>query len=447
MLDNLRRPVWLSLVLVLAAGGLFLILKPAPPRPHYLLRTVPPGPRYLSERSLAVAEPSAAEADSPSSPEAGIDKDPPGLPLSAALSYTNYQVSRVPWSIHVVRVERSDDSYELHSVHARGAALGLGPLTAQIVLAGRLLGTPVAAINGDFYQRGGGFVGDPRGIQIVDGEVISAPNGGAGFWIDAQGQPHLTNILSRLAIVWPNGTKTPCGLNEERRGNRVELYTPTLGRSTGTSGGLELVLEKEGSGPWLPLRMGETYTARVRSLRTSGNARVEAETLVASFGAAVARGLPQVVPGMVLQISTESEPSLRGAKTAIGGGPILVHHGRRQPIHPGSLDRYEERSMLQRHPRAAIGWNQKAYLLVAVDGRQWNVSVGMTLDELAELMVRLGCEEALNFDGGGSAELWYEGQIVNNPCDGRERDIANSIVIVKKTAEMGKSSDHAQLNP
>jgi exopolysaccharide biosynthesis protein len=70
--------------------------------------------------------------------------------------------------------------------------------------------------------------------------------------------------------------------------------------------------------------------------------------------------------------------------------------------------------------------------LVEVDGRQKKLSVGMTLDELAKFLRKLGCDEAMNFDGGGSATLWYDGQVRNSPCDRMQREIANCLVIVRK---------------
>jgi exopolysaccharide biosynthesis protein len=59
----------------------------------------------------------------------------------------------------------------------------------------------------------------------------------------------------------------------------------------------------------------------------------------------------------------------------------------------------------------------------------------MTLDELAAFLLKLGCEEALNFDGGGSATLWYDGEVRNSPCDRMERDIANCLVISRKASK------------
>jgi len=70
-----------------------------------------------------------------------------------------------------------------------------------------------------------------------------------------------------------------------------------------------------------------------------------------------------------------------------------------------------------------------------VDGRQRDLSAGMTLDELARHLVGLGCLEAMNLDGGGSTTLWFDGQVRNRPCDGYERTVANSVLVVRKPRE------------
>jgi exopolysaccharide biosynthesis protein len=93
---------------------------------------------------------------------------------------------------------------------------------------------------------------------------------------------------------------------------------------------------------------------------------------------------------------------------------------------------FEFSSMDERHPRTAIGWNADYYFLMEVDGRQRHLSAGMTLDELTDFMADLGCENLMNLDGGGSATLWYLGKVRNSPCDGHEREIANSLVVVRK---------------
>ena len=58
----------------------------------------------------------------------------------------------------------------------------------------------------------------------------------------------------------------------------------------------------------------------------------------------------------------------------------------------------------------------------------------MTLAEFAEYMAGLGCTEAMNLDGGKSAQLWMSGRIMNNPCQG-EDTVANSLLVVRKPEE------------
>jgi hypothetical protein len=369
---------------------------------------------------LGRASAPAAVLDSPASP--------PGL------FYTNILVAEAPWSIHVVKVQRGNAFYEIQSRHAGGGALGLSTLSDQTAALDPTLGTAVAAINGGFYRRDNVYAGCPRGLQIVEGEVLSAPSGNLSFWIDVLGEAHTTNVTSRFELTWPDGRVTPFGLNQERSQNGIELYTPAVGTSTRTVGGRELVLERQEGGRWLPLRMGRNCPARVREVRQEGNTSLRPDIMVLSLGPGIMSHFQSVGTGAVLRVSTASLPALLGARTALSGGPSLVQNGKPQKIRTSPEDPYEFSSMLERHPRTAFGWNKQWYFLVQVDGRQRDLSVGMTLDELSAWLVKLGCEEALNLDGGGSSSLWFEGRVRNNPCDGYERTIANSLLVVRKMA-------------
>ena len=84
-----------------------------------------------------------------------------------------------------------------------GAALGLETLSDQISVLSPALGTPVAAINGDFYQRERAYAGAPRGLQVVDGELLSSPGKQITFWLDVNGEAHASNVGSKFEITWP----------------------------------------------------------------------------------------------------------------------------------------------------------------------------------------------------------------------------------------------------
>ena len=350
--------------------------------------------------------------------------------------YTNAVVAEVPWSVQIVKIERGRSRYEIQSRHAGGGALGLATLSDQVATADTDTSEPVAAINGGFFLRENGqtnaYAGCPRGLQIVAGEVLSAPSGNASMWVDYSGQPHAANVTSRFEITWPDGRVTAFELNGQRADGGVEIYTPAAGTSTHTTGGRELILESLTGGRWLPLRMERDYSTRLREIRRTGNMLLTPDTIVLSLGPAIMEQFQGVTTGAVVRISTKSLPDLLNAKTAISGGPLLVQNGKAQKIRSAPDDAYELSSMLERHPRTAFGWNDQSFFLVQVDGRQKDLSLGMTLDELSAYLVKLGCTDAMNLDGGGSSSLWFEGKVRNNPCDGYERSIANSLIVLRK---------------
>jgi exopolysaccharide biosynthesis protein len=68
-------------------------------------------------------------------------------------------------------------------------------------------------------------------------------------------------------------------------------------------------------------------------------------------------------------------------------------------------------------PRTAIG--QKAnleVLMLVIDGRQINHSIGATVGECADIMEKYGAVQACNLDGGCSSIMYYNGHPVTKPA-------------------------------
>ncbi len=104
-------------------------------------------------------------------------------------------------------------------------------------------------------------------------------------------------------------------------------------------------------------------------------------------------------------------------------GPLLVREGRSLVVDGVDLEgfsagrrQFDSDITRGRHPRAALGVGSGLVWAVACDGRS-DEDAGMTLAELADYMVRLGVESAINLDGGGSTSLVLGGQLVNRPRD------------------------------
>ena len=349
--------------------------------------------------------------------------------LQPGLAYTNQVIASGPISIHVVRVDRSRPASQLRSVHAGNGAFGLANISDHLRGLPKVAGRPIAAINGDFYQREGTYAGDPRGLQLIDGVLVSAPLG-MSLWIDRAGEPHMDDVQSRFQVTWPDGSKAAMGFNEESAPDRLILFTPSAGPSTRTRGGREWVLAPEASGTASGLPIGARMKLRVTEIRDGGNSPIPTHGFVLSAGPALFRRLPTVNTQQVLEVDLSTSVPMYDAVSGIGGGPLLVRNHRAVRIEIPDDDAYQFKSMKERHPRSAVGWNREHYFLVTVDGRQ-KESVGMTLEELGEHLAAIGCSEAMNLDGGGSATLWADGRIRNHPSDGGERPIANALVIVR----------------
>jgi hypothetical protein len=346
----------------------------------------------------------------------------------------NDRIENVPWSVHIVEIDRSRKDLDFHASIATGKVLGVSRISDMARVFPRERGKPIAIVNGDFYERDNRtYAGDPRGLQIVDGELVSGPDT-AAVWFDVTGKPQLGDVRDEFAILWPGGQKTRFFLNKQRSANTAVLYTPTYGDATRVGGGRDLILEKSGAGPWLPLKANETYKAKVREISTAGNTKLAPDILVVSIGGALLSKVPEVQPGTIIELSTQLTPDLKGVRTAIAGGPAVVVNGKpfsdRERNGGGG---YREGSKFERHPRSAIGWNDEKIFLITVDGRQPGLSVGMTLAEMGEYMAKkLKCTDGMNFDGGASASLWMSGSIVSDPCQG-ERSVANGLLVYRKT--------------
>ena len=109
----------------------------------------------------------------------------------------------------------------------------------------------------------------------------------------------------------------------------------------------------------------------------------------------------------------------------IGGKPLLVTNGV-MVTHANNA----------RHPRTVVGLNvaKDKLTILVVDGRKPGIAVGMSYNELAAEMIRLGCYDAVNLDGGGSSVMAVREtnggmKIFNEPTDGRERAVADVLGI------------------
>lgn len=105
-------------------------------------------------------------------------------------------------------------------------------------------------------------------------------------------------------------------------------------------------------------------------------------------------------------------------------GPALVVDG--------ALPERYDTDVSGKNPRTAIGQRADgSYVAVAVDGRLPGYSEGMTIEELAQYMLSLGCVTAYNLDGGMTSCMYFNGSVISTPCGtaNQERSVSDILFV------------------
>jgi exopolysaccharide biosynthesis protein len=118
-------------------------------------------------------------------------------------------------------------------------------------------------------------------------------------------------------------------------------------------------------------------------------------------------------------------------RTAIGGGPVLVQEGKIKITNNEEL-KFAGKALYDKHPRTAMGYTKDGQLIVmAVEGRFPGKAEGANLEQLAKILIGVGCEEALNLDGGGSSCLLVNGKQTITPSDKEGQRPVPAVFLIK----------------
>ncbi len=121
-------------------------------------------------------------------------------------------------------------------------------------------------------------------------------------------------------------------------------------------------------------------------------------------------------------------------QTAVAGGPVLVQQGQVWISNNEEL-KFNGKAINDKHPRTLMGYTKDNKLIVmVVEGRNPGVADGVSLTQAAQLLKDLGCEEALNLDGGGSSCMLINGKETIRPSDkAQQRPVPAVFIIGAKT--------------
>lgn len=233
-------------------------------------------------------------------------------------------------------------------------------------------------------------------------------------------------------------------MNTNRQEGEVIIYTESYGKEfTKTNPyGYEVVVtnvDKTLDGG--EVRFGDTVTGTVKAKRSYGNkdwAEIPEDGYVLSFGGGtLANEYKDIQPGDEIKFSIDINDPWDDSEFMLASGPLLVQNGKVDV----TMDANSPKLTLAQ-PHTAVGTNadgSKVYF-VTVDGRT-GIADGMRLDDFARYLQSLGIYNAINLDGGGSTEMvarkkaYIYPTIMNSPSDGRERQVATTLMAVINNPE------------
>ena len=270
----------------------------------------------------------------------------------------------------------------------------------------------IAAANGLYFASDG----RPLGLLAIDGRLISEPYANRTAIGIKPGEIVIGQVGMNGSVILGDGREfAVSGINRPRLTDELIIYTPDYGETSRTNvWGVDLIV------------VGDVVVDKV-----TGQAPIPAYGYVVSGHGAARDFLNQVTVGDRITVELKLSPDWleQGFVHIIGGGPRLVKGG--QVYITAEEERFQADIAASRAPRTALGVTaDRKLLIVTVNGRQPGVSVGMTLEELAELMIELGAVDAMNLDGGGSTTMVIRDRVLNIPSDGTERPVSNAIVVI-----------------
>jgi len=404
--------------------------------------------------------------------------------LAPGISLT--QEIRNDLTINVLSVDTAQPGVHIETaIGARSITAGTGdPARGRDTVSSVVQRTrALAGVNADYF----GGTGDPLGLGITNGDLYSEPwkTPRAAFGLDATGRTAYFGVLSFAGVLSAEGKEgsadvisidRPLALTDH---NDMVVYNQLYGPvSGGRPGAVELIV----NGVNLPLQPNKLMTGTVDAIMPSITAAspIPDDGIVfsASSGSAAARYLlglnrgdrihfvAAIAPASDLRDALNVTDLVRGPDTlpsrsaglsrnamawanalnAVGGGPRLLVDGKVDI--DGYAEGFNDGFVNGPHARTAVGATPNGKIfLVAVEGKPF-VSSGVSLYELASILLRYGAVNAINLDGGGSTTMDVGGVTVNYPSEGMgERRVADTLLVFGNRPEQDHDKDISLIGP
>jgi hypothetical protein len=350
-------------------------------------------------------------------------------PVAPGVEYGRYDMltSAGPIVVHAVAIAPHAANVDLNSVLADDTLSSGGETVSS--MAART--GAIAGINADYFDIG--RTNRPTNIVVRDGTLIRSPRKRYALVISRTGPPQILEAALVGTVQLADHSVGLDAVNVDP-GSGTTLLTPAFGAVAPTNNMTLVALTPTSGAP-------PFATYRVTSVVDNTVAQPPGYYLAIGLDAYATAGVPNA--GDTIAVSGDLTPvALGDIVAAVGGGPLILDNGgwTDDPDGPSGGE-YDQRIPCS---GAAVAADGTLYLL-EVDGRQPQLSVGLTRPEFSALMRAFGAVRGMAFDGGGSSEIAVRAPgdtgatLADVPSDGHERKVADG-VFVYDTAPVGPAS-------
>ncbi|GLC87854.1 S-layer homology domain-containing protein [Lysinibacillus piscis] len=312
----------------------------------------------------------------------------------------------------------------------------------------------VGAINASFFNMSEGY---PlfllaQNNVIINGGVVSSGadeymNVPTAFGMTADGRGRIDYFDFDVTLSHNGTSYEMSGMNRVRNIYESIIYTPQFySKTTDTNEyGFEIVVDT--GEPVTENRFGQTLTGKVTQITPYGSK--EKVTIPPNGFVVSAQGgdwhskLGQIAVGDELSVNFSIDNSWQDAQFILASGPYLVKDKKPYIMMSTSSSRAK---LIAPRTVVATSNNGQTVHFITVDGLQ-NHSKGMNMVQLANYLVSLGVENAINLDGGGSTTMGIRNYGSNNVVlanlpsnSGNTQRLVSATLLAVSTAPDGKAT-------
>lgn len=364
--------------------------------------------------------------------------------VGPGVKYTQVFLPAVPVNAYIMEVDLNNPYISIETMQAFDQVGKTEKLTKASDRMSFESHNCLGGINGNFWivpvqNYPAPLNGMPHSGSMRNGEMVSDPNNWNRGWtnnpeelleeigfamLDEQRTLWVDDVLFNAEVKIPDkGSYKIDNVNRIRYNNQIVFFNSYVGAKTRASEveGIEVFIKPKANQNWGTSQ--DILCEVTRIVGGKGEVMIEEGESVLSGAGSGAIFLSELKSGsdviVNMGLNTRRDQTPVKALQMLTGNALVMKNGRL------TIRNYHEEYNSMVYPRTGIGKSDdgKTAYLIVMDRK--TPSRGASTEVMCEILRKAGATSVCSLDGGGSAQMMIDAEIVNYPGDGSERAVAN----------------------